>query len=124
MCSDPLNFLDTTGTRLEQHSSRLVIMTLANELYEESEDTEEAVDMANCIIASSRRVMSHLPNVYNPLPAGNVQQNHNKNVPQHFSDRKSHDVGMRLKDAEKFCREVGECWMSSVSTNRSWLTTS
>lgn len=71
--------------------------------------------MANLIIAPSRRVRSDLRNSDNPLPAGNVQQHHENDAPQHFPDQKSHDVVMILKDVNKnLSGELGECWMYYV----------
>lgn len=109
------NFLDARGAEIQQHSSRRVIMTLAHGLYDEPEERDAAVEMAQLIQASSRRVRSDLRNPEpSPLPVNVPPAQGNSNV-QGFQGRLAHDVGMRLKDADKkFSGELGECWMEFV----------
>ena len=56
------NVLDSRGANLPQHSSHRVIKTLAHGLYEETEDTQEAVEMARAVIAAGRHPRADLTN--------------------------------------------------------------
>ena len=54
--------LDSHGANLQQHSSHRVINTLSHGLYEETEDTQAAVEMARAIIAAGHRPRTDLNN--------------------------------------------------------------
>ena len=49
------NFLDERGANLQQRSSHRVVMTLAHGFYEETEDTQAAVEIVREIITAGRR---------------------------------------------------------------------
>lgn len=54
--SELRTFFDLRGATLQPHSSRRIILTLAHGLYHEAEDRTAAIEIANEIIASGRRV--------------------------------------------------------------------
>lgn len=107
------NFLDARGARLQQHSSRRVILTLAHGLYTEAEDRASSIENANLIVAAGRRVRQDITAV----PDATMDQK-TKDVPsqEHISEeRVAHNVAMRLKDSEKkFSGDIGECWHEFV----------
>lgn len=60
MWTEIRNYMNARGANLQQHSSRRVIMTLAHGIYDEAEDRDAAVEMAQLILASTRRVRADL----------------------------------------------------------------
>lgn len=105
--------LDTNGTTLPQHSSRRIILTLAHGLYEDAEDREAAIAIANSIVAEGRRPRpqsddSALPSGRPPDPTENAFRSLS-------TDRVAHNVAIRLKDNQKkFNGDLGECWLEYV----------
>lgn len=107
------SYLDGHGARLAQHSSRRIMLTLANGLYHEAEDRTAAMEMANEIIASGRRNRqgSHAPQ----NEQSTSTQQATRQGDSWSDDRVAHNVAMRLKDSDKkFTGNLGECWMEFV----------
>lgn len=114
--SELRDFLDSRGANLQQHSSHRIIMTLAHSLYEEPEDTQVAIEIAQSIIVAGRRVrtdltrQSQLNQAPASLTAGASGAHHGTNA-----ERLAHNVAMRLKDKDKkFSGDLGESWMEFV----------
>ncbi|CDF36767.1 unnamed protein product [Chondrus crispus] len=107
------NFLDAKGANLAQHSSHRVVMTLAHGLYEETEDTQAAIEMAREIIAAGRRQRPHAPS-----SSSHGEQSPVPRTSGSFStptEKVAHNVAMRMKEKEKkFSGDLGESWMEYV----------
>lgn len=107
-------FLDTNGASLSQHSSRRVILTLAHSLYEDAEDREAAIEMANNIVSEGRRPRTQTQGDSSYSP-GRPPDNSDQSARSLSTDRVAHNVAMRLKDKEKkFNGDLGECWHEFV----------
>lgn len=104
------SFLDLRGATLQPHSSRRIILTLAHGLYHEAEDRSAAIEIANAIIASGRRMRQNVPS---DIETESVQPSTATGVGEFVAEeRVAHNVAMRLKDADKkFSGDLGECWM-------------
>lgn len=106
-------FLDARGAPLQQHSSRRVILTLAHGLYQESEDRNAAIDIANDIVSAGRRRRQD-------ISQGTTSQRQSSEQSQaqqanSSEERVAHNVAMRLRDNDKkFSGDIGECWMEFV----------
>lgn len=111
------NFLDARGVGLQQHSSRRVILTLAHGLYTDAEDQSVAIEIANLIIASGRRVRQDLQvgdssSTANNSAAPTTSSGARETIAQ---EKMAHNVAMRLKDTDKkFSGDLGECWHEFV----------
>ena len=93
------NFLDAKGANLAQHSSHRVVMTLAHGLYEETEDTQAAIEMAREIVAAGRR-----QRVQAPSSSSHGEQSSVPRTSGSFStstEKVAHNVAMRMKENEK-----------------------
>lgn len=108
-------FVDTHGSALGQHSSRRTILTLAYSIYENDEDGEAAINIANTIIADGRRPRSHTSGDTS-LPPGlptDVEIDLSSRTPS--TDHIYHNVAMRLKENQKkFNSDLGEGWIEYV----------
>lgn len=108
------NFLDYKGANMRQHSSRRIMMTLANNIYEEQEDRQAAVDIVSEIVAAGRRMRADLSQTDSnrrESPQATTTQVHTSSAP----DRVAHNVAMRLKERDKkFSGPLGESWMEYV----------
>lgn len=105
------DFLDSRGANLQQHTSRRIMLTLASQLYEEREDTQAAMEIANLLVAAGRRTRrtdteTNPPSKSTPANIPFTSVPHNK---------AAHNVAMRLKDREnKFSGSLEESWMEYV----------
>lgn len=108
------NVLDSRGANLRQHSSHRVINTLGHGLYEETEDTQAAVEMARAIVAAGRRPRTHLsnqPGSQSCTPGTNIDttEGHAR------VGELARNITMRLKEREKtFSADLGESWVEFV----------
>lgn len=106
-------FLDSNGATLAQNSSRRTILTLAHSLYEDAEDREAAVNIANSIVAEGRRPRSQTDE--SALPSGRPPDDTASQFRSLLTERVAHNVAMRLKDNQKkFNGDLGECWLEYV----------
>lgn len=106
--------LDLHGATLQQHSSRRIILTLAHSLYEDAEDREAAVSIANSIVAEGRRPRNQ-SQTDDTLPPGRPPDTGDSDSRPLPTERVAHNVAMRLKDNEKkFSGDIGDCWMEFV----------
>ena len=108
------DFLDSRGANLQQHSSHRVINTLAHGLYEETEDTQAAMEMARAIIAAGRRPRTDLNN--QPASQSSAPYRTTETLGTHASVGKpAHNIAMRPKERDKkFSGDLGESWMEFV----------
>ena len=99
------SFLDAKGANLAQHASNRMLMTLAHGLYEETEDTQAAIEMAREIVAAGRRQRVHAPSSSSHVAKSPVQK-----TSASFStptEKVAHKVAMRMKGNEKILGGVG-----------------
>lgn len=93
-------FMDAQGGNLPQNSSRRLIMSLSNGLYEEYEDRDAAVNIAQLVLANAHPVTSDLGTFKTPASRASSQTQY-QGSGQYYANRKVHDVGRRLKDSDK-----------------------
>lgn len=106
------DWLNSRGANLGQHSSRRVIMTLASSLYEESEDSEVALETGRSIIAEVR-LGARGPAAPDVKEDDSARQ---AGASAHSGDSTAHRVAMRFKDSDtKFSGDIGQYWMEFVS---------
>lgn len=98
------NFLDSRGASPNQHSSRRVILTVAQGLYNEGEDREAAVELANLIIANGHRIQMDLENnSLQPVTMTDQTSSAPSTQESYTNELVAHNVAMRLKEAaQKF----------------------
>ena len=102
---DLRNFLDAEGANLAQHSSLRVVMTLAHGLYEETEDTQAAIEMAREIVAAVRR-----QRVPSPSSSSHGEQSPVPKTSGSFSiptKKVAHNVAVCMKENDKNFRGLG-----------------
>lgn len=86
-----------------------MMMTLANYVYEDSEDRTAAVKIVKEIVAAGRRNPAAAPQ---PPPAAAPN---NKQQQGTTFDKLAHNVAMRLRNNEKkFSGDTSECWQEYV----------
>lgn len=103
------DWLNEKGAALRPHSSHRIIMTLANELYTESEDTTSAVDIARGLMAQGRTSTS----------TSNTQSQNRQTTEasdnQHGSHKITHNMAMRFSRFDnKFTGDIGQSWNEFV----------
>lgn len=109
------NFLNARGASLQQHSSRRVIMTLGHGIYDDTDDRDAAVQMAQLIIAQRRKVRADLQEKTSHATTSTVSHPGPSASADGERSKLAHNIAMRLKDYDKkFSGELGECWMDYV----------
>lgn len=95
------HFLESRGAELTQHSSRLVVMTLAPGFYDEPEDRVAAIESSQLIMASYRRDRTELRADEAPTQ-GSSQSSHQGAIGDSTVESLlSHDIFMRFKASDK-----------------------
>lgn len=93
-------------------------MALAHELYEETEDTQAAIEMPREIVAADRRPRSNPSSASNQRSAGTDAQPISTSTfaaTNTSPEKLAHNVVMRLKDeCNKFYGDFGQSWMKYV----------
>ena len=93
------DFLDAKGANFAQHSSHHVVVALAHGLYEETEDTQAAIEMAREIIFASLRQRVHAPSSSSHGEQSLVPRTSGScSTP---TEKVAHNVAMSMKENEK-----------------------
>lgn len=111
---DLRNWLDERGANMQQHSSRRIMMTIATQLYTESEDREAAIELVKNIIAAGRRTTTTTGSSSSTPPP--VSQGYAEDSNMSGMDRTAHNIALRFKESSsKFSGNLGESWMEFVA---------
>lgn len=111
--SELRSFLDLRGAALQSHSFRRLFLTLSYGCYYETKDRSVAIEIANEIIATGRRVRQNIVSdigTESVLPSGVSGGNEylSKGIVPH-------NVAISLKDADKkFLENQREFWINYV----------
>lgn len=107
-------WLVARGVRITQHPTRRIILALATSIYEDADDREAAVELAQRYIASQKKgppgpVIEDAPDLPDTRHATNITP----------PDRVTHNIAMRFKDVDaKISGVISQCWQEFVDEYR------
>lgn len=90
-------------------------MTLASNVYDDTEDKEAAILIVKDIMANGRKPKGTTTNQQGNISISNVPLSSQESPAPLSMERVPHNVAMRLRDKDKkFSGELGESWMEFV----------
>jgi len=104
-------WLNKNGANITDHGSRRVVKSLANGLYENSEDTVVANNMANAIVTAGRR-----STVTEQATSSSPPRNRNTRESGSHSSNVVYSVSKAYyREGSKFSGEIGQSWNEAVA---------
>eukprot|EP00180_Rhodochaete_pulchella_P002039 Plantae.Rhodophyta-Rhodochaete_pulchella.ctg30721.p1 GENE.Plantae.Rhodophyta-Rhodochaete_pulchella.ctg30721~~Plantae.Rhodophyta-Rhodochaete_pulchella.ctg30721.p1 ORF type:complete len:230 (+),score=29.87 Plantae.Rhodophyta-Rhodochaete_pulchella.ctg30721:221-910(+) len=109
------DWMDRRWANPQQQTSRRFLMTLAKDVYTETENREGAVGLAHHAIESGPRTLASGPETRATIGSSSLPSSCQEGTAA-GSDHTSHNAVMRFKDkASKFSGELGQSWAEYAS---------